>query len=114
MKLVTIREIYKDSASYLNQEISIGGWVRSNRDSKSFGFLAISDGSYFNQLQVVYHDTMENFAQIAKVNVGAALIVTGTLVPTPEAKQPFEIQATTVAVEGPPHRIIRFRRSATP
>ena len=99
-KLVTIREIFKNRDSYLNKEISVGGWVRSNRDSKSFGFVVINDGTFFEPLQVVYHDTMENFATIAKINVGAALIVKGTLVPTPEAKQPFEIQATEIVVEG--------------
>ena len=99
-KLVTIREIFKEREKYLNKEISVGGWVRSNRDSQSFGFVVINDGSFFEPLQVVYHDTMENFAAITKINVGAALIVKGTLVPTPEAKQPFEIQATEVIVEG--------------
>ena len=99
-KLVTIREIFKNRDAYLNREISVGGWVRSNRDSKSFGFVVINDGTFFEPLQVVYHDTMENFAAIAKINVGAALIVKGTLVPTPEAKQPFEIQSTEIVVEG--------------
>jgi len=100
MNLTTIREIYKDREAYLGKEVSIGGWVRSNRDSKAFGFLMISDGTWFDQLQVVYHDTMANFGEIAKVNVGAALIIRGTLVATPEAKQPFEIQAEEVTVEG--------------
>ena len=99
-KLVTIREIFKNRDAYLNKEISVGGWVRSNRDSKSFGFVVINDGTFFEPLQVVYHETMENFAAIAKINVGAALIVKGTLIPTPEAKQPFEIQATEIIVEG--------------
>ncbi len=100
MKLTTVREIYKNHERFLEQEVTIGGWVRSNRDSKSFGFLSISDGSYFEQIQVVYHDAMENFAEIAKTNIGAALIVSGKLVATPNAKQPFEIQANTIQVEG--------------
>lgn len=100
MKLTTIREIYKQPDAYLNTEITIGGWIRNNRDSKTFGFLVISDGSYFEQIQVVYHDTMENFSEIAKSNVGAALIIKGTLIPTPAAKQPFEIQAKEITVEG--------------
>ena len=99
-KLVSIREIFKNREEYLNKEISVGGWVRSNRDSKSFGFVIINDGTFFEPLQVVYHDTMENFAAIAKINVGAALIVKGMLVPTPEAKQPFEIQAEEIIIEG--------------
>ena len=101
MKLTTIREIWKDRESYIGKEISIGGWVRSNRDSKAFGFLMISDGTYFDQLQVVYHDDMPNFSEIAKVQVGAALVIRGTLVATPQAKQPFEIQASGISIEGP-------------
>ena len=101
MKLTTIREIWKNRENYIGKEISIGGWVRSNRDSKAFGFLMISDGTYFDQLQVVYHDDMENFAEIAKVQVGAALVIRGTLVATPQAKQPFEIQASEISIEGP-------------
>ena len=100
MKLTTVREIYKNHEGFLEQEVTIGGWVRSNRDSKSFGFLSISDGSYFEQIQVVYHDAMKNFAEIAKTNIGAALIVSGKLVATPNAKQPFEIQANDIQVEG--------------
>ena len=86
MKLTTVRELFKSTNDYLNKEVTIGAWVRSNRDSKNFGFLSLSDGTFFEQVQVVYHDSLENFSQIAKINVGAALIVTGTLVPTPSAK----------------------------
>ena len=101
MDLVTVRELYKNREAYLDKEVSIGGWVRSVRASKAFGFIVVSDGTYFETLQVVYHDTMANFAEISKLNVGAAIIVKGTLVATPDAKQPFEIQATEVSVEGP-------------
>lgn len=100
MNLITIRNIYKNSEDFYNKTISIGAWVRSNRDSKSFGFLSVSDGTCFNQLQVVYHDSMENFADICKINIGAALIIEGTLVATPDAKQAFEIQASSISVEG--------------
>ena len=100
MKLTTVREIYKNIDKYIDSEITIGGWVRSNRDSKSFGFLVISDGSYFEQIQVVYHDTLPKFNKLAKINVGAALVVKGMLVATPNAKQPFEIQATHIDIEG--------------
>ena len=100
MDLVTVKELYKNREQYFDKEVTVGGWVRSNRDSKAFGFLVVNDGSYFETLQVVYHDSMENFAEITKVNVGAAVIVKGTLVATPTAKQPFEIQATEVVVEG--------------
>jgi len=101
MEFNLLRDIFKTPEDYLGKEVTIGGWVRSNRDSKSFGFVTISDGTCFQQIQVVYHDTMANFQEIAKVNVGAALIVKGELVATPEARQPFEIQAAQVTVEGP-------------
>ena len=100
MKLTQIRDLYKNREKYLDQKITVGGWVRSIRDSKTFGFIVVNDGTFFEPLQVVYHDKMENFAEISKLNVGAAIIVTGTLVATPQAKQPFEIQADTVEVEG--------------
>ena len=101
MDLVTVREIYRNREQYLDKEITVGGWVRSIRDSKTFGFLVLHDGTFFETLQIVFHDKMENFQEICKLNVGAAVIVRGTLVATPEAKQPFEIQAETVEVEGP-------------
>ena len=100
MKLTNIRELFKNTQQYLGQTVQVGGWVRSVRASKSFGFIVLNDGTYFTPLQVVYHDKMDNFAQISKTNVGAALIVTGTLVATPDARQPFELQADTVEVEG--------------
>ncbi len=100
MDMITVRELYRNRENYFNKEITIGGWVRSIRDSKAFGFIVVSDGSYFETLQVVFHDTMANFDEIRKLNVGAAIIVTGTLVATPQAKQPFEIQASEIAVEG--------------
>ena len=100
MELITVREIFRNREKYLNKEIQVGGWVRSNRDSKAFGFLVLHDGTFFETLQIVYHDTMENFQELAKINVGAAVIVKGILVPTPEAKQPFEIQAEEIFIEG--------------
>jgi asparaginyl-tRNA synthetase len=100
MELVTIREIFKDRESYFDTEVSIGGWVRSIRNSKTFGFIVVNDGSYFETMQVVYSNQLENFEEIEKLNVGAAIIVKGQLIPTPEAKQPFEIQAKEIVVEG--------------
>ena len=99
-KLVTVREIFKDRDKYIGSDIAVGGWVRSVRDSKTFGFIVLNDGSYFETLQIVYHDDMPNFAAISKLNVGSAIIVRGKLVATPEAKQPFEIQAAQIDVEG--------------
>ncbi len=100
MELITMRELFKNTQAYVGKTIEVGGWVRSIRASKTFGFIVLSDGTFFTPLQVVYNDNMENFAEISKTNVGAALIVKGTLVETPEAKQPFELQAETVTVEG--------------
>lgn len=100
MNLVNIRDIYKNPKNYIEQEIELGGWVRSNRDSKAFGFIMLSDGTCFEQLQIVYSESLGNFEEIRKINIGAALIIKGKLVETPEAKQPFEIQATAVKVEG--------------
>ena len=104
MELTTIRELFKNREEYLEEyldkKVTVGGWIRSIRDSKTFGFIVMNDGSYFDTLQIVYHDRMENFTEVSKLNVGAAVIVTGTLVATPQAKQPFEIQADEVVVEG--------------
>ncbi len=100
MELISVRELFRNREQYLDKEIEVGGWVRSIRDSKTFGFIVLNDGTFFEPLQVVYHDTMDNFAEISKANVGTALIVKGKLVATPEAKQPFEIQATEIVVEG--------------
>ena len=101
MDLTDIRDLFRDRDKYIGKEITVGGWIRTNRDSKQFGFLVINDGTFFEPLQVVYHDTLANFDEITKLNVGAAVVVKGELVATPEAKQPFEIQAKEVFVEGP-------------
>ena len=99
-EMINIRDLYRSQEAYAGQTVTVGGWVRSIRDSKTFGFMVISDGTFFETLQVVYADGLENFAAISKLNVGAAVMVTGVVTPTPQAKQPFEIQATEVAVEG--------------
>ncbi len=98
--MTTVKELYREREKYIDTEITVGGWVRSIRDSKTFGFLVLHDGTFFETLQVVYSDKLPNFAEISKLNVGAAVIVKGTLVATPQAKQPFEIQADSVEVEG--------------
>ena len=100
MDLISVRELFKNTSAYADKEITVGGWVRANRKSKQFGFISLNDGTYFTPVQVVYTDSMENFQEIAKVNIGAALIITGKLLLTPDAPQPFEIQAASVVVEG--------------
>lgn len=100
MELVSVRELYREKEAYVGKKITVGGWVRSIRDSKTFGFIVLHDGSFFETLQIVYGDGLDNFDRISRLNVGSALIVTGTLVETPQAKQPFEIQADSVVIEG--------------
>ncbi|MCR5475685.1 MAG: asparagine--tRNA ligase [Lachnospiraceae bacterium] len=99
-QLLTVRQIYKNREDYFDREVKIGGWVRTIRDSKTFGFIVLNDGTFFEPIQIVYGDNLPNFDEICRTNVGAALIVTGTLVATPGAKQPFEIQATEIFIEG--------------
>ena len=98
--MINIKDLYRNYKDYADKEVTIGGWLRSKRDSKTFGFLVVNDGTFFEPLQVVYSDALENFADINKLNGGAAVIVTGVVTLTPEAKQPFEIQATEVLIEG--------------
>ncbi|MBR6238439.1 MAG: asparagine--tRNA ligase [Lachnospiraceae bacterium] len=100
MDLVNIRDLYRDKESYIDKEITVGGWLRGNRDSKTFGFLVVNDGTFFETLQVVYSDKLSNFDAICKLNVGAAVIAKGKIVATPDAKQPFEMQADEVVIEG--------------
>lgn len=101
MELTSIRSLFRNKDEYTGREVTVGGWIRSIRDSKIFGFIVINDGTFFEPLQVVYSDKLDNFDIISRLNVGAAIIVRGTLVETPNAKQPFEIQAESVEVEGP-------------
>ncbi|MFG6367378.1 MAG: asparagine--tRNA ligase [Lachnospiraceae bacterium] len=98
--MINIRELQHNYKDYAEQEVTVGGWLRSKRDSKTFGFLVINDGTFFEPLQVVYSDKLDNFAAISKLNVGAAVIATGIVTLTPEAKQPFEIQAVNIEIEG--------------
>ena len=101
MELISVRELFKNTEAYAGKTVTIGGWVRNRRPSKQFGFIVLNDGTYFSPVQVVYNDSISNFQEISKINIGAALIVTGELVLTPGSKQPFEIQAATIEVEGP-------------
>ena len=100
MELVNIRDLYRRQDEFIEKVIEIGGWVRSIRSSKNFGFIVVNDGTFFEPLQIVYSDALSNFAEVEKLNVGAAIIVKGKLVATPQAKQPFEIQAEEVIIEG--------------
>ena len=101
MELISVRELFKNTAAYAGKEVEVGGWVRNRRPSKQFGFIVLGDGTYFTPVQIVYNDSLENFQEISKINVGAALIIKGVVELTPNGQQPFEIQASTITVEGP-------------
>ena len=101
MKRTTISEIYKSPEFFADKEITVVGWAKTIRSSNAFGFIELGDGSFFSPLQIVFEaDKLDNYKDIAKQNVGAALIARGTLVLTPEAKQPFELKAAEIEVEG--------------
>ena len=101
MSYTKIAAVFADSETLSGQAVTVGGWVRTIRDLKGFGFIELNDGSCFKNLQVVMESaSLENYKEIASQNVGAALIVTGRVVLTPEAKQPLELKAETIAVEG--------------
>lgn len=100
MDMMTGRELHKNYKKYNQKKIEICGWVKSNRGSKNFGFLIINDGTFFEPIQIVYGNELQDFSRISKLTVGTAVIVSGTLIMTPDAKQPFEIQAKEVIVEG--------------
>ena len=99
MNKVLVKDLYKESENFSGKEITLAGWVRTARDSKTFGFIELNDGSYFKNIQIVYEDKLENFAELTKLTVSSSIIVTGVFVLTPEAKQPFEIKATNVKIE---------------
>lgn len=98
--IISIKELFNNSNKYIDKEITINGWIRTNRDSKSFGFIVLSDGTTFKTLQVVYDEKLNNFEKISKLNVGCAITIKGTVVSTPEAKQKFELHATNIEING--------------
>ena len=99
MNKLTIKDLSKDFNNYENKEVALEGWVKTVRDSKTFGFIELNDGSFFNNIQIVFNDTLSNFEEICKLTISSSIAVTGTLVLTPNAKQPFEIQATKVEIQ---------------
>ncbi|MFR6258369.1 MAG: asparagine--tRNA ligase, partial [Anaerovoracaceae bacterium] len=100
MKEVEIKSLFRECEKYADSEVVVKGWVRTNRGSNKFGFIELNDGSFFKSVQIVYEaEFLDNFEEISKIPVSAALCVEGTFVLTPEAKQPFEIKAKSVVVE---------------
>lgn len=100
MKDIQLRELHRNTSQYADKEVTIRGWVRTNRSSNKFGFVELNDGTFFKSVQVVYEaENIVNFEQISKAPIASALMVKGTLVLTPEAKQPFEIKASEIVME---------------
>ncbi|WP_069997324.1 asparagine--tRNA ligase [Cellulosilyticum sp. I15G10I2] len=112
METISIRALYNAPEAYQTNAVTVAGWVRTVRDSKTFGFIEVNDGTFFKTLQIVFADNLPNFKQIAKLGVGAAIIVTGNFVITPNQKQPFELKATEVVIEGecPPEYPLQKKR----
>lgn len=100
MKTTSVRTLYRDIQAFEGQTITVAGWVRTVRDSKTFGFIELNDGTFFKSMQIVFDEELENFKEITRLGVGAAIIATGSIILTPNAKQPFEIKATNIEVEG--------------
>jgi asparaginyl-tRNA synthetase len=100
MQMELVKDIYRNNKIFLNQEIQVSGWVRTLRVSKTFGFIELNDGSFYKNIQVVFEENLENFEEISKLATGSSIIVKGILVESPGAKQPFELKAQAIEVEG--------------
>ena len=101
MLTTEIKELYKTHQELDQKEVCVSGWVRTIRDSKAFGFIELNDGTFFKNIQIVFaQEKLANYAEIAALNVGAALRIRGILLETPQSKQPFEIQAEEIIIEG--------------
>jgi len=110
--LRTVRMIEQSQGEYFGKEITVEGWVKTNRDQKSFGFIEFTDGTFFTPLQIVYTDGLKNFSVVKKLGVASAIRATGTLIATPDARQPYEMQATAVEIitEGLPDYPLQPKR----
>ncbi|MFX4262831.1 asparagine--tRNA ligase [Pelotomaculum propionicicum] len=100
MEAATVKELYTEKEKYLNKKILISGWVRTVRSSKNFGFIELNDGSFFSNLQVVFEDKLDNYIEVSKLITGSAIIAAGQLVESPGTKQPFELKAESIEIEG--------------
>ena len=98
MKNTLVKDLYRNTDNYVEKEVQISGWVKTVRDSKSFGFIELNDGSFFKNVQIVFDDKLSNFAEICKLSISSSIIVTGTVVKTENAKQPFEIKASSIEI----------------
>ena len=100
MEITLVKKLYRESENFAGKDVKISGWVRTLRDSKTFGFIELNDGSFFKNVQIVFEENLENFKEITKLPICTSLSVEGTIVLTPESKQPFEIKAKKITVEG--------------
>lgn len=100
MKKILIKQLYREKEKFINKEITVAGWIRTERTSKNFGFIELNDGSFFKNLQIVIDTSLDNFDKVSKLPISSSIIVEGKLVETPSAKQPFEIQASKITIEG--------------
>ena len=100
MEKLLVKQIYREKEKYADCDVSISGWIRTLRSSKAFGFIEVNDGSFFKNIQVIFEEGLENFVEISKLPISSSLTIEGKLVITPEAKQPFEIKATKIVLEG--------------
>ena len=98
MNQLVIRELYQNISKYEQSKITLSGWVKTLRDSKNFGFIELNDGSCFKNIQVVFDSSLPNFEEIRKLTIISSIEVTGTVVKTENAKQPFEIKATDIKI----------------
>ncbi len=99
MKEITVRNLFKETEKFEGKEITIAGWVKTLRDSKTFGFIELNDGTFFKNIQIVFNDTLNNFDEIRKITISSSIKVIGNFVLTPNSKQPFEIQANKIEIE---------------
>ena len=99
MKNITVKDLYRNTDEFVSKEITIEGWVKTVRDSKTFGFIELNDGTFFKNVQIVFNDTLENFLEISKLTISSSIKVTGKFILTENAKQPFEIQANSIEIE---------------
>ena len=98
MENTLIKDLFRNKGKYDGKEITVSGWIRTLRDSKTFGFIELNDGSFFKNLQIVFNDTLDNFKEISKLTISSSIIVTGKLIITENAKQPFEVQANKIEI----------------
>ncbi len=100
MESILIRDMYKNPQAFDGKEVTVSGWIRTGRASKNFGFIELNDGTYFKNVQIVYEEDLSNFEEVSKLSIASALIIKGMFILTPDAKQPFEIKASEIFVEG--------------